>query len=102
MMAEEFNEIEDTLAKLGHYQNTAKSRKLIHNAIKNALKTDLGEKLAECSLEILSEKTGKSINELLDDTVLFEKSLKLMFHNGADQIIQLIKKEIREANLLVS
>ena len=100
MMTEGFYKIKNTLVELGYSQNTAKSRQLIHNAIKNALKTDLGEKLAESSLEILSEKTGKSINELLDDVVLFEKSLKLMFSNGADQIIQLIKKELgKEANV---
>lgn len=86
--------IKETLADLGFSQNTTKSRQLLHNAIKNALKTDLGEKLAESTLELLSEKTGKSINELLGDTELFEKSLRLMFRKGADQIIQLVKKEL--------
>ena len=37
MMTEGFYEIKNTLVELGYSQNTAKSRQLIHNAIKNAL-----------------------------------------------------------------
>lgn len=100
MADKKFLEIKNTLVKIGYSQNTVKSKQLLYNAVKNALKTDLGEKLADSTLEILSEKIGKPTNEILDDVELFEESLQLMFRKGADQIIQLIKDELLKEKMI--